>query len=112
MINLNKKKKIVLLILAIPFTRSLIHYFFYPERIMRGPTFEEKLDNIFNAGKKWTGEYYSFGDHLGFSFSKNHELFSVFLYENFDILYLNGLWLYLPATLLVLFLFWIFDGKN
>ena len=111
MINLNKKKKIVLLILAIPFTRSLIHYFFYPERIMRSFTFEEKL-NLLNRGKKWTGEYYSFGDHLGFSFSKNHEFHSIFLYENFDIFLPNGLWLYLPATLLVLFLIWIFDGKN
>ena len=113
MINLNKKKKIVLLVLAIPFTRGLIHYLFYPKEIMRRLSPQEQLNAILDPSiSSRTGRYYSFGDHLGFSFSKNHEFHSSFLYENFDIFLPNGLWLYLPATLLVLFLIWIFDGKN
>ena len=113
MIKLNKKKKIVLFILAIPFTRGLIHYLFYPKEIMRRLSPQEHLNAIFDSSiSSRTGRYYSFAEHLSFSFSKNHEIHSGFLLDNFDVWEVNGLWLYLPAIFLILLLVWLFKGEG
>jgi hypothetical protein len=97
-----KKKGLILITLLISF-KTLIHYIFFRQPIKKGYSFEECLGNPFNCGHYYTGDYYSFSEHLGFVFNDNYYLYDFFgLYES-----VNSLWLYIPSTLIIILLIWV-----
>ena len=91
---LERKKNFTLFIISIPLIKVFFHYMFYPvmtkdilSKGRSGLTREGYLPTEFSQSYKK-----SFGDHL-------------------DLMFTGELWLFVPATFMMLFMVWFFNDK-